>query len=33
MMIDGFGIEREDCENRKVCFVVGEVRKGKVRGF
>lgn len=33
VMVDGLGIEREDRANRTVCLVVGEVRKGRVRGF
>lgn len=29
----GLGCERGDWENRRVCLTVGEVRKGRVRGF
>ena len=31
--VGGLGLERKDCENRRVCCVVGEVRKGSGRGF
>lgn len=33
VIVDGLGAEREDRANKMVCFVVGEVRKGRVRGF
>ena len=31
--VAGLGLTRKDWEKRRVCLVVGEVRKGRARGF